>query len=149
MKRILIFSAAFLLVVTAIAKEKIFSLEELLQQSDLIVVARLEGSSLKSERLPDSKTFHSWKGQLKVSSVIRGPAKKGENLKLEWMTNMNPICIRPIDHRGRAVVGRRYCSLTGRDGGAGRRPFVRGGGAGARADRATVDGRARVAVAGS
>ncbi|MGC3960637.1 MAG: hypothetical protein QM813_22700 [Verrucomicrobiota bacterium] len=70
------------------------SLKELLKETDLIVVARLTNVSEVTTNRVDYGS-----GTLTVTEVIRGSAKTGDKLRLEWSNSSGIVCPR-VEHRG-------------------------------------------------
>lgn len=103
MKRVLIHCLSLLLFVVpvAVAKWARVSLEALLKETDVIVVARLTGvrESTKNGMEYGSAT-------LTIEEVLRGSAKKGDKLRLEWANQTGLICPR-VEHapkKGKTMI---------------------------------------------
>lgn len=76
----------------ALAEWAFIPLETLLKSTDVIVVASLTDVSEKSEKGTDYGA-----GTLIVAEVLRGNAKAGDKLKLEWLNGTLETCPR-IEH---------------------------------------------------
>lgn len=105
MKRTLINCLAVLLIIvpTAIAMWAWIPLEELLKRTDVIVVARLTDvrTTTKPSRLTsvlrNQERVDYGSGTLTVTEVVRGSAKIGDKLRLEWSNPSGLICPR-VEH---------------------------------------------------
>jgi hypothetical protein len=88
--------ALLLIAPTTIANERFISLKELVKSSDVIVEARL--SQVKEYT---RKSIDYGSGSLVVTKVIRGKAKVGSKLRLEWRNHHMLVCPR-VEHGSRA-----------------------------------------------
>jgi hypothetical protein len=95
-------AAACLMILSAVAAAwavqlKSVSIEELLQKTDLIVMARLVDvtESLKEE---GGYQVGYGSGNLTVSETIRGTATNGQTLRLEWLKNHPRIDLPSINY---------------------------------------------------
>ena len=103
MKRTLNTCLAVLLVVvpTAFAEWALVPLVELLKKTDVIVVARLTAVRERTKKGVDYGS-----GTLSVTEVIRGGAKTGDKLRLEWSNSCELVCPR-VEHgpyEGKTVI---------------------------------------------
>lgn len=94
MKHTLINCLAVLLIVVppATAKWALVPLDDLLKETDIIVVARLT-----EVRETTKKTTKYCSGTLTVTEVIRGNAKVSEELRLKWSNDRDIVCPR-VEH---------------------------------------------------
>ena len=84
----------FALIPAGFAEWASVSLKDLLKETDLIVVARLTNVS---EVTTNSVDYGS--GTLTVTEVIRGSAKTGDKLRLEW-SNLSGLACPRVEHKG-------------------------------------------------
>ncbi len=102
MKRALIRWPALLFVVpAAVAEWAMVPLEDLLKQTDVIVVARLTSVVTTTKEAIDYSS-----GTLVVSEVLRGSAKAGQKLNLEWSNFTGLACprVENCHHTNRAMI---------------------------------------------
>jgi hypothetical protein len=94
MKRSSLLSLAALAIVvpTAVAMWALIPLEVLLKHTDVIVVARLSEVSKTTRNRVDYGS-----GTLTVTEILRGKAKAGDKLRLEWSNHSDIVCPR-VEH---------------------------------------------------
>ena len=103
LKCIKCFAVLLIIVPTAIAMWALVPLKELLEKTDVIVVARLTEvrhttkPSWFTSVLRNQRRIDYGSGTLTVTEVIRGSAKMGDKLRLEWSNDSRLICPR-VEH---------------------------------------------------
>jgi len=113
MKRALINCLAVLLIIvpTAMANWALVPLEDLLKKTDVIVVARLTEVRERTKRRIDWDKFRVTgtdygSGTLTVTEVIRGSAKVGDKLRLEWSNDSGVACprVEQAPHKDKMLI---------------------------------------------